>query len=744
MQVLAVLLLALVAIAQSGRVPFIDRVHQHGWTVAKTAVSAETTADFIVHLRQQKLDELDDFFWKVSDPKHQLFRQYKTMKELDEMTRPKEEAFEVVRQWLTSLEQGTVTEGPNYFHVVTDARSASKLLNTELRTWTHHHTQTSLVSTFGEASVPVDVHEHVHLVSGLSHLFVPKKSLKVHDVKGRQDYWNGFNSTLANLRKAYNITNTKGSHPKTSQAILAFDDFFSLEGLHFYQKTYGLPQAEPIAVGHNCLNNTPPCDEYESDLDVQYMMGLAQGVRTYFVGNPPNYWVLEAFTLSLRNLTEQPQVVSISYGSLEVYNCPGAYLCSNSTDASKAYVDASDVLLKKYGASGTTVLVSSGDDGTNNFPNADGNCPLTNVPSYCPDGGCEYNSSKCQQVLITVNGTFVVFPNSNSNSINSSALAAQFMIDNAKCAVDVDNTSQSLYSNCTCAQLVYKTYSVGNQSVAFSQYSWQPRYGQTFTPSWPASSPYVTSVGATLIWAFGNETAASTTHGAVISSGGGFSGIYPRPAYQTPAINRWGVVDRRKPPAGSYDSTFRGFPDVSLSGHAYPVATSKDVIRNFDGTSCSSPAFAAFISLINDRLHQKNQTSLGFINPLLYQVPRATYFDIREGDTKCGEKQCCEYGFFAAPGWDATTGLGSVNYGNLESFVLSGNSTSTTTTTSPATTGTTTTGTAKSTATTVPPSNTTGGPTRGPTVGPTSPTRTGDAHVMSAALLLVAIIAFAI
>ncbi len=39
-----------------------------------------------------------------------------------------------------------------------------------------------------------------------------------------------------------------------------------------------------------------------------------------------------------------------------------------------------------------------------------------------------------------------------------------------------------------------------------------------------------------------------------------------------------------------------------------------------DGTSASSPAFAAMVTLLNDALLNANKPVLGFLNPLLYQV----------------------------------------------------------------------------------------------------------------------------
>ncbi len=74
-----------------------------------------------------------------------------------------------------------------------------------------------------------------------------------------------------------------------------------------------------------------------------------------------------------------------------------------------------------------------------------------------------------------------------------------------------------------------------------------------------------------------------------------------------------------------------------------------------------------------------NMPPMGFLNPFLYQAaatnPEA-FNDIVTGDNACSAGRsvesvnCCEYSFSAQPGWDATTGLGSPNYGVLANMVV--------------------------------------------------------------------------
>ena len=89
-------------------------------------------------------------------------------------------------------------------------------------------------------------------------------------------------------------------------------------------------------------------------------------------------------------------------------------------------------------------------------------------------------------------------------------------------------------------------------------------------PSWPASSPWVTSVGATRFVGqhVGNEEMASDQFG----SGGGFSktfGQSPNAKWQSADVaNYLKVVPQGAPlpPAGSFPARGRATPDVSALG----------------------------------------------------------------------------------------------------------------------------------------------------------------------------------
>lgn len=116
-------------------------------------------------------------------------------------------------------------------------------------------------------------------------------------------------------------------------------------------------------------------------------------------------------------------------------------------------------------------------------------------------------------------------------------------------------------------------------------------------------------------------------------------------------------------PVNGYARSGRGYPDISLLANNYVIA----VDNNFtavSGTSASSPVFAGMVSLVNARRMAVNQPRVGWLNPALYLTSSLFARDITSGHNRCGAGNlvCCSQGFHAAVGWDAVTGLGSLNF----------------------------------------------------------------------------------
>ena len=188
----------------------------------------------------------------------------------------------------------------------------------------------------------------------------------------------------------------------------------------------------------------------------------------------------------------------------------------------------------------------------------------------------------------------------------------------------------------------------------------------------------LTTVGATQGPEEGGKpevACAATNNNTFITTGGGFSNHFSTPAYQSSVAQAY-LSNASNSFGAGFNAKGRGYPDVALIGHLYPVIVGGEQEVK-DGTSASTPVMAAIISLVNARRIAAGKPTVGFANPALYAwAGDASIFnDVTWGSNECtalgggglgSQPVCCaENGFRAAKGWDAATGLGSVNVGGL-------------------------------------------------------------------------------
>jgi subtilase family serine protease len=167
------------------------------------------------------------------------------------------------------------------------------------------------------------------------------------------------------------------------------------------------------------------------------------------------------------------------------------------------------------------------------------------------------------------------------------------------------------------------------------------------TTSFPANSPWVLTVGGTLLSITGS-TLQAVQESAWPKSGGGFSVFYSTPSYQQmlPASVQSQLQNRR------------GVPDVAASAdsRAGLVIHYQGKYRVIGGTSASAPLWAALIAIGN----QMAGRPLGFVNPVVYKIgvsdkAAQDFRDITSGNNSWAGVP----GYDAVPGWDPVTGFGS-------------------------------------------------------------------------------------
>ncbi len=212
----------------------------------------------------------------------------------------------------------------------------------------------------------------------------------------------------------------------------------------------------------------------------------------------------------------------------------------------------------------------------------------------------------------------------------------------------------------------------------------------------PASLPYVTGMGGTEFsegdatggtqyWSAtnnGNSGSAlsyipemawndTVINNSLAASGGGVSKLFSKPSWQTGA----GV-----PPDGQRD-----VPDLALSSSAdhdgYLICSQSSCVNGYrksdqtltvvGGTSVAVPTFAGIVALIVQNTNDPQGNVNQYIYSLAASSPNA-FHDITVGDNMVpcapGSKDCPAsgmIGYSAGPGYDLTTGLGSVDAGAL-------------------------------------------------------------------------------
>jgi len=200
-----------------------------------------------------------------------------------------------------------------------------------------------------------------------------------------------------------------------------------------------------------------------------------------------------------------------------------------------------------------------------------------------------------------------------------------------------------------------------------------------FNPIFPATCPYITSVGGTVQF---------DPVQAWVGSSGGFSYYFKQPWYQAAAVGNYltnHISAETKAYYGQYtDFTGRGFPDVSANSvdPDYTVVQA-GVDTPSGGTSAAAPVTAAIVALLNDARLRAGKPALGFLNPLLYGFAYTAYDDVTHGQSDgCNGGNTQTGGgvpgagvipgahWNATEGWDPVTGFGTPDFQKLLALAL--------------------------------------------------------------------------
>lgn len=184
-----------------------------------------------------------------------------------------------------------------------------------------------------------------------------------------------------------------------------------------------------------------------------------------------------------------------------------------------------------------------------------------------------------------------------------------------------------------------------------------------FVPTFPASCPWVTAIGAT-------DNYGPPLKGADFSTGG-FSNYFDMPLWQLdtvgPVVQK--LVDNKDERLEWVNITGRAIPDISAVGAGYQIVFGGRTIEVL-GTSASTPVIAAMVALVNDKRLREGRRSVGWLTPKLYTGEMKKILR----DVVHGESLGCAFpnpdggggnqrsrGWETQTGYDLVTGLGTVD-----------------------------------------------------------------------------------
>jgi hypothetical protein len=181
----------------------------------------------------------------------------------------------------------------------------------------------------------------------------------------------------------------------------------------------------------------------------------------------------------------------------------------------------------------------------------------------------------------------------------------------------------------------------------------------TLQVDYPASDPLFTGVGGTTLTTsdsagtYDAETCWNTGSTGSTRSGGGYSQIFDRPDYQRGT------------------NAHRSVPDVALLADYNAGALSVNTNGNWQsvgGTSLSSPLWAGYVALLNQKATGNGDARLGQLNPAVYDLGRSADYGSLFHDTTRGDNGTYE----AGTGYDLCTGWGSMKGDALGEALLGG------------------------------------------------------------------------
>ena len=738
---------ALLALASSSLSPLAlaSRRGPHAAWV-DVGLDTATRVEFAVAVRERNQAAVRRLALAVSDPSSDTYGQHLTAAELKVLTAPTRADVTAARSWIRS-ESGCAIDAvrTGMLWVSCTTAAAGRLLATTFRRLVNLNTRQQAVLA-ATHTVPDRTRAAVAAIFGLDSLPLPPARRR-QTLPPQQQQQAVMNVTPAEIAEAYGVRGVsvdRSSSSRNSQAVAEFQGATAnVSDLTAFFAQY-VPGAQPgDATVHAFVGDAGAGSaEAEASLDIQYLMGVAPGIKTsfYMYSDLDLCTGLKLWASQLLEDPSPPLVHSISYGesSCDRHVSPlmqipsflmhcfpsnshtrfagsGAGIQTNLSSApgtpagpdygcTTASIRAVDDDLAKLAARGLSIIVASGDEGSGY--NLDDYCSGVSDGSPCMRTGIQLtgtelpqppgqqairNAADCCALSFNSNATAFTFKEAANptpeprcaagggagevivgephwgvparqfiglthTEVECCAAAEEhgvgytFLTGTSSFYPQIEGSFPCLASGSGCCivfdSITHKVSNAPNCSSGANPLK-APGKCQLFVrvdgestvagagttsggtlfagrprlfPSWPASSPWVTAVGATRFPdaslhrhtpATRSSSSGSGSGGGGSSeqvasrqfgSGGGFSAFFPRDpvaAFQATAVESYLNGETAAgahwplPSATTINalSGGRATPDVAALGEGF-VVVQNGVATLLSGTSASTPVFA--------------------------------------------------------------------------------------------------------------------------------------------------------
>jgi len=374
-----------------------------------TEIDNDQSLKLWIHLKNRNIGSFHQKVFEISTPDHPDYGRHLSRVELRDMLAPSQKSYDMVAEWLEENGLSDKAKIENDWVIIEGTiGDAAKLLQTEYQMFENKADGKVTARTLAY-SLPNALHDHVDMVaptikfsttSAMRSTIVKNYPAPAVVKSSPGNIHNGLDTVSCNssitpdcLKALYNFKDYRATRRKGNQFLLAgfLEEYAQHDDLAQFISAYA-PNANGsdfstilINNGSNLQDNVSgPQNHGEANLDIQYGLSLAYPTPTFYSstgGRPPETTPVEVdnepylqFLTYLLTLDTIPQTISISYGDAE----PTVPL---------SYANTVCNLFAQVAARGSSVMVSSGDDGSGS------NCSVGNstklaygseFPGSCP------------------------------------------------------------------------------------------------------------------------------------------------------------------------------------------------------------------------------------------------------------------------------------------------------------------------------------------------------------------------